>query len=59
MFAARAAQKQLERELATYTTAADLNDLDAILDRHSEEHAVRIRRIVATQRNQVPSQRRG
>ena len=35
--AARAARTSLERDLASYTSPGELNDLDAILDRHSEE----------------------
>ena len=46
--AARAARKALERELSGYTTEADLNDLGAILDRHSPEETADIRRILAT-----------
>ncbi len=45
--AARAARKALERDLASYTSEADLNDLGAILDRHSEEETADIRRILA------------
>ena len=48
--AARAARKSLETELASYTSPADLNDLDAILDRHSEEETADIRRILAARR---------
>jgi hypothetical protein len=48
--AARAARKSLERELASYTSASDLNDLDAILDRHSEEETADIRRFLASRR---------
>ena len=47
---ARAARKALERDLASYTTQADLNDLDAILDRHSDEETADIRRILAGRR---------
>jgi hypothetical protein len=47
---ARAARKALERDLASYTTPADLNDLDAILDRHSDEETADIRRILAARR---------
>jgi hypothetical protein len=47
---ARAARKALERDLASYTTPADLNDLDAILDRHSDEETADIRRILAGRR---------
>jgi hypothetical protein len=36
--------------LASYTTPGDLNDLDAILDRHSEEETADIRRILAVRR---------
>jgi hypothetical protein len=46
--AARAARKALEHDLAGYTTQADLNDLGAILDRHSAEETADIRRILAT-----------
>jgi hypothetical protein len=48
--AAHAARKSLERELASYTSAADLNDLGAILDRYSEEETADIRRILAARR---------
>jgi hypothetical protein len=47
---ARAARKTLERELASYTSSRDLNDLDAILDRHSDQETAAIRRILAAQR---------
>jgi hypothetical protein len=45
--AARAARKALEHDLASYTSQADLNDLGAILDRHSAEETADIRRILA------------
>jgi hypothetical protein len=51
--AARVARTSLERDLASYTTPADLDDLDdldAILDRHSEEETADIRRILAARR---------
>ena len=48
--AARAAHTSLERDLATYTSPGDLNDLDAILDRYSEEETADIRRILAARR---------
>jgi hypothetical protein len=48
--ATRAERKSLERDLASYTSEADLNDLDAILDRHSEEETRDIRRILAGRR---------
>lgn len=47
---ARTQYKNLERELASYTTADDLNDLDAILDRHSDDETRDIRRVLATKR---------
>jgi hypothetical protein len=47
---ARAARKALERDLASYTTPTDLNDLGAILDRHSDEETADIRRILAARR---------
>jgi hypothetical protein len=47
---ARAARKSLAGELATYTSASDLNDLDAILDRYSDEETADIRRILASRR---------
>jgi hypothetical protein len=45
-----AAQKSLERELATYTTKNDLDDFGAILDRNSDADTAGIRRILAAQR---------
>ena len=48
--AARAARKSLQRDLASYTSARDLNDLDAILDRYSNEETADIRRILAARR---------
>ena len=47
---ARAYHKTLERELAAYTTADDLNDLEAILDRHSDDDTHHIRRVLAARR---------
>jgi hypothetical protein len=46
-----AERKSLERELASYTTANDLNDLEAILDRYSESDTAEIRRILSGRRN--------
>jgi hypothetical protein len=46
--AARAARKALEHDLSGYTSQAYLNDLGAILDRHSEEETADIRRILAS-----------
>lgn len=48
--AERAQRKQLERELATYTTAADLDDLAAMLDRHSDADAAPVREILSRHR---------
>ena len=48
--AARAARDSLERDLASYTSPGDLNDLDAILDRYSDEETADIRRILAARR---------
>ncbi len=48
--AARAARKSLEHDLAGYTTPDDLNDLGAILDRHSDEETAEIRSILAARR---------
>jgi ferritin-like metal-binding protein YciE len=45
-----AERKSLERELASYTSANDLNDLEAILDRHSDEDTADIRRFLASRR---------
>jgi hypothetical protein len=47
---AHAERKSLEHELAAYTSESDLNDLGAILDRHSDTDTVEIRRILAGQR---------
>jgi hypothetical protein len=46
---AHTARAALERELASYTTAEDLNDLHAILERYSDEETAGIRRILAAQ----------
>jgi hypothetical protein len=48
--AARAQRRSLERDLASYTSAADLNDLAAMLDRHSDEETAHIRQILAGHR---------
>jgi hypothetical protein len=48
--AARGARKSLERELSSYTSPGDLNDLDAILARHTDEETEDIRRILAGRR---------
>lgn len=43
------ARRQLDREIADYTTQSDLNDLYAILDRYPDRETARIRRILAAQ----------
>jgi len=48
--AARAARTTLKRDLAAYTSPRDLDDLEAILDRHSDEETADIRRILAARR---------
>jgi hypothetical protein len=48
---ARAARKSLERELASYTSPRDLNDLEAILERYSEDETADIRRVLAARRS--------
>ena len=48
---AHAARASLARELASYNSAADRDDLDAILDRYSEQETRDIRRILAAQRS--------
>ncbi len=45
--AARAARLQLIRELSTYTSPGDLEDLYATLDRYDGEDAEQIRTILA------------
>lgn len=47
---ARADRRVLARELAAYTTDSDLNDLGAILARHSHEETAAIRQILAQRR---------
>jgi hypothetical protein len=44
-----ARRASLERELASYHSTADLNDLHAILDRYSDHETRQIRRILASQ----------
>jgi hypothetical protein len=46
----RTARRTLQNELASYTTQAELNDLEAILDRHSDEETADIRRFLASRR---------
>ena len=45
-----AERARLERELASYSSPADLDDLHAILDRYSDQETADIRRILAAQR---------
>jgi hypothetical protein len=47
---ARSARRALERDLASYTSDSDLNDLHAILDRYSDHQTASIRRILASHR---------
>ena len=46
---AHTARVMLERELASYDSQSDLDDLHAILDRYSEQETRDIRRILAVQ----------
>jgi hypothetical protein len=46
VFADRAENRLLERDLADYTSEKDLSDLGAILDRHSDAQTGDIRRIL-------------
>ena len=46
----RAARAALERELASYSSSSDLNDLHAILDRYNDRDTAQIRRILAAKR---------
>lgn len=48
--AERASHEALERDLASYTTPADRNELDAILGRYDEEEVAHIRRIIDRRR---------
>jgi len=44
--AARASRKTLERELASFTTPAEQNELDAVLARYPADQVAEIRQIV-------------
>ena len=46
----RAARRTLRHELDSYTTQSELNDLEAILDRHSDEETAEIRRMLTVRR---------
>ena len=48
---AHTARAALQRELASYNSPADLDDLHAILDRYSDQDTADIRRILAAQRS--------
>jgi hypothetical protein len=48
---AHAARTALQRELASYNSPSDLDDLHAILDRYSDQDTRAIRRILASQRS--------
>ena len=41
------ARRALERELATFTSQSDLDDLYAMLDRYSDQETAQIRHILA------------
>ena len=47
---ARSARRALQSELSSYTSPSELNDLEAILDRYSDEETADIRRFLATRR---------
>ena len=47
---ARAARRALQHELASYTTPSELNDLEAILDRYSDDETADIRRFLVARR---------
>jgi hypothetical protein len=47
----QARRRTLWRELAQYTTADDLNDLEAAVARHDDAETREIRRILAAQRS--------
>jgi len=47
---ARAAHNALERDIASYTTPAELNELNSILQRHDDTEVLEIRRIVDRRR---------
>jgi hypothetical protein len=48
--AALTARQSLERDLASYTSQSDLDDLYAALDRYSDRETAQIRNILATRR---------
>ena len=46
---AHVARASLKRELASFNSPSDLDDLHAILDRYSDRETAKIRRILAAQ----------
>ena len=46
---AYAARASLKRDLASFNSPSDLDDLHAILDRYSDRETAKIRRILAAQ----------
>jgi uncharacterized membrane protein YccC len=48
--AVRASRKILERQLASYTTPAEQNELDAILERYPADEVAEIRKIINRRR---------
>jgi hypothetical protein len=48
--AALTARRSLERDLASYTSQSDLDDLYAMLDRYGDRETAQIRRILAARR---------
>ena len=48
---AHAARSALARELSSYNSPSDLDDLHAILDRYDDGETVQIRRILASRHN--------
>jgi hypothetical protein len=49
--AARAARKQLQRDLSSYTRPSEIEELEAVLERYDEAEVAEIRRIL--QRNRA------
>ena len=54
---AHAERTALERELASYSSQSDLDDLHAILDRYSDRDTAQIRRILAAQQSPLATRR--
>jgi hypothetical protein len=52
---ARADRRVLAREIADYTSARDLADLEAVLDRHAEDEADDIRQLIAVRAYASPA----